>query len=238
MDFQQWRPGMILPPPKGERAKNLTEADIKCYDSWFDWQTSSLSFRKSHMTVFRNQTVTKAFLISKAIGEGTTYTACDGVPRFRLNSHPTSSTYSIASITYTGTSVSKLTWDDIAKEIPQPKCDIELKKCPLFDDRYRSERLKSGLDDFHYAKPEHSMFDALTPCLPTPSLCGIGMGSEVVLIYWPSRLHFRDICVNDGLGTAQTMRETETTPLVVTTDAITFSGFGVRPCVNLDCEVC
>jgi hypothetical protein len=222
----------------GERATNLTEADKECHESWLSWNFKSLEYEKAHHTFNRTEPVTYAFLVSKGIGDGTTYSTCDGIPRFRFNSSPTRSTTTVVTVTYQYYEESPVGYDKIAKLIPQPQCDIEFKKCPLFDDLYRSQRLKSGLDDFRYAKPGQEYIRPWGPCGLMLSGCSISTGSEVVLIYWPPRLKSRDICANDGYGTAETINEPKDNPLIVTTNAITFGGFGVHDCgSDMNCTV-
>lgn len=186
----------------------------------------------AHPTWYRVRPTTVSYLLSKGVGDGEVYTECDGVPRFRFYSSPTSSTVSIATITYQefyGTDRYDTDSDRAKSELPpKPTCTIESSKCDQFHDRYRSKRLKSGMEDFVYPDMGRRDYDEGGPCNITLDGCMVNLGSEVVLIFWPPRVFSRDICANDGMGTAQTVAGLHDGPSVVTVDAITFQGLDVR----------
>jgi hypothetical protein len=203
--------------------------DQACHESWSRWNSAHLEWEDSLPRNWKTSIQTPRFRIGKGLGDGATYTACDGIPRFRFFTSPTSTTYDTVTITTSerfGTRPPGSKFSIFEAIYPSPRCNIDPEHCSTAQTSYRQERLTSGLDGFNYAAWEEVYLGACR--IERMTSCYLIAGSEVVLIYWPPVLTSRDVCAANGYGTAITEPvQTRTKPLVVTTSAITFQGIGI-----------
>jgi hypothetical protein len=265
---QSWTlPWSEIAAPNHTAGWNST--DQTCVQSFSDWNSASALWRSSlppeppgvwyedvlfiplsdyNAATFMHSVTsttfeTQQFLSSQGLGNGSVYTTCDGIPRFRFHSQPTSQTLMVVTVTrevlqtyypfhedFPPGFKEKFSSSSTKFPSPSPDCGIDSNHCSEFRSSYRAQRTKSGLDDWDYYKPGDR--ESGGPCmLESPSIAGCYMeaGSEVVLLYWPPVLISRDVCGADGLGTALTVSSPASGPsLVVTTSAITFGGVGIR----------
>jgi hypothetical protein len=228
------------------RTTGWNASDQACFDAFAKWHVSIVDAIKLSGILTSTTTDESIFRISEGVGKGYTYMECDGIPRFRFHSHPTSTTSRTVTATFRPRGVDiDIYWGAIYAEtilgtpVPVPRCSVEDEHCKEYRSLYRSERLKSigsapGPDDFDYAKSAHLFLEADRGCALLKEQCKMDVGEEVVLIYWPPLLVSRNICAANGYGTAVTQTEDspESGPLVVTTDAITFHGLDVEPLLS------
>jgi hypothetical protein len=195
---------------------------------WSSWYDLSSKFTAAHPAITTWTVETERYRIGQEVGNGFLYTECDGIPRFQFNSSPTIT----SSATFTITQKIRLpTWakshNDLDKSFsaahPIPTCNIGIDYCDNFLTSYRSERLKSGSDDFNY---QNSM-EKLPSICPVDGNCSIDM-DEAILIYWPPLLTSRNICAADGYGTAVTLSEDVVGQVTAVKDAITFRRLGIQ----------
>jgi hypothetical protein len=155
----------------------------------------------------------------RPVGDGFVYTACDGIPRFRFSSTPTATITTTFFVNNTQYSAREETTQSF------PNCEPDRGLCDKLWQKYNSNS-SAGLDDAENLEPNMPVADIfllLGNC--GTSYCGLEAGEEVVLIYWPPAVTSRDICAADGHGAAVTLSlPVVTTPVVITTSAITFRG--------------
>jgi hypothetical protein len=177
----------------------------------------------------------------KSFGEGEHYTACDGIPRFKMTESPISWSTKLVTVEQTLTAwdmkpkpPNKLfpisEWEkrypidcgdgvDTWQRIYDPKNATEQKMCSDAWNEYVT---------LNYPDDQHPDSQSRDTALMREEFCGEAcefyFKDELVLLYWPSEWKDIDICAPDGAGTAVSVESSITTPRVVTVDAITFKG--------------
>jgi hypothetical protein len=207
-------------------------SEMKCYQSWIDWR-SSTSKLDSLMINFPKQTITQVetryFETTKTIREGTFYTECDNIARFRpdlaANASVSISTFSLE---YTGYDEFHYR-TDLQGHLTYPftpgdVCEVSEATCFRLWEEYKVKiQQNSSLD----------LIDPLAaaPCELKPIInlrdCLLDLRQEVVLLYWPPEIENRDICLDSSDPFAKwRTRSSPTTgaPRSIVTDAITFKG--------------
>jgi hypothetical protein len=189
----------------------------------------------------------RTYRIMRPVGNTTTYTECDGIPRVRFNSPPTSTITTTVTEKWTtlhqigryvpSSNGSPVPEYEVASRAfkeampPEPKCDIDKGWCQKHRQDFLSDRLKTGAEDLDVhmmadSSPGDFLFEG--PCPPIPDDCGITMDQEVVLLYWPENLTSRDICAANGAGTATTLAPFFTTGYSTVIDTISFRGPAIQ----------
>lgn len=195
-------------------ATPLATDQSACYESWRSYYVTESTL----WTPYPAQTTTKVFETIESFGDNSTYTECDGIPRFKFNSPPTSTRTRTVSVVSASAGAAHL--DHATNE---PQCRFDEKFCEAMWDSYTARRLRSADDDFEFYDAGSPMGRIAERC-PRPRECYLDMGEEVVLIYWPSNLASRDICASNGYGQAITLAADSNAMTVITTSAITFKG--------------
>jgi hypothetical protein len=190
-----------------------------CAASWSSYSTYFASMLLTTPTGWHTSYGLDAYETFKPVGDGDTYTACDGIPRFRFSSTPTAT---ITSTFYVNNTIFNPPQETLN---PRPNCDPDRGMCDRLWQKYNSNS-SAGLEekfDITLGAQTGELMMLLGWC--GSYYCGLEAGEEVVLIYWPPNVTSRDICAVNGHGSAVTLSpEINTTPVVITTSAITFRG--------------
>jgi hypothetical protein len=157
------------------------------------------------------------------VGPGSTYKACDGIPRFRFspNALITTST-SLVTLVHHGWRLGK--WTDECSSVYRstslsPQCNVPREFCEDVWESYRSRlRTFSETEPFQAApkKPWH-------PC-GAPGECVLNLQDDVVLLYWPPNLRSRNICISDRVNVRRTVPALTYPAAVTTITEIKFRG--------------
>jgi hypothetical protein len=160
------------------------------------------------------QTKIKVYETIQKIGNGSVYTACDGIPRYRFHESPTVHLTSTVTVTSVIPEV-------VRKWAYEPDCmySDNLEFCQSltwppdsnatdeFDARPLPPWIRGPLETTNELK-----------CGEDTILCRIDMGEEVVLIFWPPVAPSRGACGSSIVESVSNV------PRTIVTSAITFNG--------------
>jgi hypothetical protein len=206
--------------PANETSISLPEgwelSDEECLRVVTDWHST---IRKMHMMTQSVAVGSDTIVLEsyRRVGSGTTYTMCDGLPRFRFdqNAHITTEIVSITLSHYTTRSYFPDASDLGLSRTPP--CNLTGRSiCTSLRSQYESEVLASTRS---FGLPQGA---GLLGCLPPG--CEVSIDDDVVLFYWPPKVIDRDICAPDGIGRGVTVSPTGGGQSTVTISAITFAG--------------
>jgi hypothetical protein len=155
-------------------------------------------------------TSTLVYETLQSFGPGTEYTDCDGIPRFRFTGPKTITSSSSVSVTVTFDLSRIRAYYVPPKSRPKPTCSLGRQQC---------ERLWAAMFT------EGSLPAPVRNC-PVRWDCQLDI-EEVVIIYWPDEIASRDICAQDGYGSAHVLpRDPKQAGVETTymTNAISFRG--------------
>jgi hypothetical protein len=200
------------------------EDSERCDRSWMEWDLdNSVTLTSEFATYLKTQ----VFATLEPVGEGSLYSECDGITRFKFLSSPTSTRIGTVTVIRTQT-VWKTTSKSIstnANLLGRPTCYPALDYCTSKNNQFIRDLMKSA--DVMPAHPT-SMRPFEMACQAPPfdqeSNCDLWSDSEVMLFYWPPHLTSRDICANNGYGTAVTISQNFASIPTHVTSAITFEG--------------
>jgi hypothetical protein len=214
-----------IPPSPSSLSSLPVCSNSKDFEEWFSyweadrvWSKASKSWRINLPTptgVTKTDTIINILESIQTLGEGTPYTACDGVPRFRFNSGSQDLRTTKQRVTamttyewiYTG-SYRSTVYPETSPTKPT-HCEVTVETC-------------IDLRKKHEAAPDINK----EPGCPHPGRCVLEAIDEVALIYWLPD-HPRDICAVIPNGTSvvpSTYPVVTGQPTIVTTNAITFRG--------------
>lgn len=202
-----------------------SEKGYGCYQSWLafekyanEWHYQML-LSKSRIV----QVETTYYETTKTVREGTFYTECDNIPRFRPSRNASVSlTTSTFSVEHTGYAA------DLRRIRPDkypepPKCHIPEPLClKLLDNYYANEGKENN---------PHPWAIGGEGCADLAHVdnryCFVDFNQEIVLLYWPPEVENRDIC--DDQNDLFAKWKTKTSPITgaprsITTTAISFRG--------------
>jgi hypothetical protein len=155
-----------------------------------------------------------------SVGNGSSYTGCDGIPRYKFHSSPTITTTSTAFVVSVEPGSWTYAWEE---RPPEPRCKAPNIFCLDLMSKSRSNRenygnIRPAIDDF----VGYCMDSDYFPPDP-PGSCYLSMwNDEIVLLHWGGTLASNDSC--DGSSRVISPVPFGDKPVVVTTDAITFKG--------------
>jgi hypothetical protein len=169
------------------------------------------------LTRMNATTVTDVWETRVSVGNSSLYTACDGIPRLKWNASPTITTTSLVSVV----SILPAMWSKGPdKNSPQPSCKPDWEFCRELEHRYNT-------DKSWYPNARWVVDVFLNYCLESrgrlKDICTLWLDdNEIVLLHWEGTLASEDTC--DGSNRTLAAVASDTEPVVITTDAITFRG--------------
>jgi hypothetical protein len=198
-----------------------------CFSSWIEYDRvlDSLPEEAFDYVTHPMRTIVKVYETIQRIGNGSTYTECDGIARYRFQDSPTAQITSTFTVTSILSSVEKL-----ARKEFYPHCTYDsesmctlLGAWPDFDAPSTMMANPEGFEDITLPpglrSPEtKDAPDAFPRCRPYYEDCSYDMGEEVVLIHFPQPPPSIDSC---GASLTQAPNQV---PRTFITSAITFSG--------------
>jgi hypothetical protein len=177
-----------------------------CDESWSSYYSSGKFISP---TVLAETTV---FETLEKLGDGYLYTTCDGIPRFRFLSSPTSTLKRVVTVTNSE--------DFYVYDMEVPRCTANEQYCSRKLNDYEETRLISAYDEVGYRLPLSGACHRYVP----PKDCWLDAREEILIFYWPPFQKSRDVCALNGYGSAITVSAPVNFASVITTSAITFQG--------------
>jgi hypothetical protein len=162
----------------------------QCIEASLSWMASSSPGFFATKTLTASETW--IYETIQDVGDGSLYTACDGIPRFRFNSFPTAKITSTLTVEkkfiYTMQQYDPAAFNEMIKHPPPapPACNWNNGDCRE-----------------HFRDPEVDHINPFSDVLYAPmgigalfcaKFCVMDSTNEVALIYWPPVLTSRDIC--------------------------------------------
>jgi hypothetical protein len=239
----------------------LPDESLKCLEQWSDWEWAMAEYefpvtvfnkpKKGRKTtpIITTRIKTQIFETVQPMQNGTIYSDCDNIPRFRPQKGLPITKFQTGNVTLIQTFENHQGIIQSSPNKPiQPKCRVDIKHCRtkfLMDctkwdsaqgswEYFNAELMNktSYLNDkercLALVKEVETYFGPDALCRRRGQQCEMFAGQEAVLIYWEEELKSRDICANDGRGYAETIHQSNnTTKRIHVTDAITFSGVDI-----------
>jgi hypothetical protein len=193
----------------------------QCYQSHYSYSSKMAEWFKSQPSESEAEPLTTTIIETRfyetiySRGSGITYRDCDGIPRFRFTGSPTLISSSMIAVTTTYHS-RRIQNSLLSKYLPEaPSCNLDEQFCGQQWNEF-FVRAPVGIDNV-FERPDP------VKC-PQRRVCSLEIEGEVNLMFFlPRTLISRDICAEDGLGTARTLTATErNSPGPVTTTEVTF----------------
>jgi hypothetical protein len=206
--------------PEKENSANIippgSAADVNvdfraCHQSWVQYSNRAEDWSSSYQKELAPTVGVYSNTYTQTIGDGVTYTACDGITR-------------IASFTSTGTTQTVVTFTtpeertgesyEEAKfySAPTPACAIDAPGCTQLFNSYTLNGAFTSMDP-EYPHCTH---------VPVASPACTVTAENMVVMYWPDHYTSKDACGENGRVVPYTQALSNTAPFVFSTDAITF----------------